>query len=87
MSSEDIVNALVTKFNELGNRRKFYLKYVEKEAYLLIEFGATDEKCFIFKKYLKPHHEVAVEKEKLYTNLIEGILERMYDLINRDKFV
>ena len=86
MSSEEIVNSLVDRFNSLDNRRKLYLKYVEREAYLLIEFGSSDEKCFIFKKYLKPDHDVPLEREKLFTKLVEDVFERMYDLINREKF-
>lgn len=86
MSSEQIVNDLVNKFNELKKAKKLHLKYVEKEHYLLIEFGSGKEKCFVFKKYLKPHHDVAKEREQLYTDMIDGVFGRMWDLINRGKY-
>jgi hypothetical protein len=86
MTSEQIVTELVARFNELPNRRKLYLKYVEREAYLLIEFGASEERCFVFKKYIKPHNDIEAEKQRLYTNIIEGVMERVYDLILKDKF-
>jgi hypothetical protein len=86
ISSEDIVKGLVDKFNSLENKRKLYLKYVEKEGYLLIEFGATEQRCFVFKKYLNPTNDVPLERERLFTKVVEDVFERMHDLIQREKF-
>jgi hypothetical protein len=49
MSSEELVKELVYKFNNdrLNRGRTFYLTFVQKERYMLIEFGVSKEVCFI----------------------------------------
>jgi hypothetical protein len=87
MSSEQIVKTLVEKFNEdSSNNKKFYFTFVQKEEYMLIEFGISEENCFVFKEYIKKNSNADDLREKLFNRFIRDIFSRMFDLIKRNKF-
>jgi hypothetical protein len=87
MSSEQIVKTLVEKFNEdPSNNKKFYFTFVQKEEYMLIEFGISEENCFVFKEYIKKNSNADELREKLFTRFIRDIFSRMFDLMKRNKY-
>ena len=87
MSSEQIVKTLVEKFNEdSSNNKKFYFTFVQKEEYMNIEFGVSEENCFVFKEYIKKNSNADELREKLFTRFIRDIFSRMFDLIKRNKY-
>lgn len=86
MTPEEIVNGLIETFNSVSYRKKFYYKFVQTDHYILIEFGSSKEQCFIFKDYLKPHHDVEKKKQKLFEKFIVDIFERMHLLIEKNRF-
>jgi hypothetical protein len=87
MSSEQIVKTLVEKFNEdSSNNKKFYFTFVQKEEYMLIEFGISEENCFVFKEYIKKDSNADDLREKLFTRFIKDVFSRMFDLIKRNKY-
>ena len=87
MSSEQIVKTLVEKFNEdSSNNKKFYFTFVQKEEYMLIEFGVSEENCFVFKEYIKKNSNADELREKLFTRFIRDVFSRMFDLIKRNKY-
>jgi len=89
MSSEELVKELVYKFNNdrLNRGRTFYLTFVQKERYMLIEFGVSKEVCFIFKEYLKPNTDLDMIKERLFQKVLIDVFERVHSLITRNKFL
>ena len=87
MSSEQIVKTLVEKFNEdSSNNKKFYFTFVQKEEYMNIEFGISEENCFVFKEYIKKNSNADELREVLFTRFIRDIFSRMFDLIKRNKY-
>ena len=87
MSSEQIVKTLVEKFNEdPSNNKKFYFTFVQKEEYMNIEFGISEENCFVFKEYIKKNSNADQIREALFTRFIRDVFSRMFDLIKRNKF-
>ena len=87
MSSEQIVKTLVEKFNEdSSNNKKFYFTFVQKEEYMLIEFGISEENCFVFKEYIKKNSNADELREKLFTRFIRDLFNRMFDLMKRNKY-
>ena len=87
MSSEQIVKTLVEKFNEdSSNNKKFYFTFVQKEEYMNIEFGVSEENCFVFKEYIKKNSNADELREKLFNRFIRDIFSRMFDLMKRNKY-
>lgn len=87
MSSEQIVKQLVDKFNtDPTVNKKFYFTFVQKKEYMLIEFGVSEDNCFIFKEYIKKNSNADDLREKLFTRFIRDIFNRMFDLMKRNKF-
>lgn len=87
MSSEKIVKQLVDKFNtDPTNNKKFYFIFVQKEEYMQIEFGVSEENCFIFKEYIKKNSDPDAIRESLFTRFIRDVFSRMFDLMKRDKY-
>jgi hypothetical protein len=87
MSSEQIVKTLVEKFNEdPSNNKKFYFTFVQKEEYMNIEFGISEENCFVFKEYIKKNSNADQIREALFTRFIRDVFSRMFDLIKRNKY-
>jgi hypothetical protein len=87
MSSEQIVKTLVEKFNEdPSNNKKFYFTFVQKEEYMNIEFGISEENCFVFKEYIKKNSNADQIREALFTRFIRDVFSRMFDLMKRNKF-
>jgi hypothetical protein len=87
MSSEQIVKQLVDKFNETSaNNKKFYFTFVQKEEYMNIEFGISEENCFVFKEYIKKNADADALREKLFKRFINDVFTRMFDLIKRNKY-
>ena len=87
MSSEQIVKELVEKFNESSaNNKKFYFTFVQKEEYMNIEFGISENNCFVFKEYIKKNADADALREKLFTRFINDVFTRMFDLIKRNKY-
>ena len=86
MTPEEIVKGLIESYNALSFRKKFYYKFVQTEYYILIEFGSSPERCFIFKDYLKPHHDVEKKKQKLFEKFIRDVFDRMHLLIEKNRF-
>ena len=87
MSSEQIVKTLVEKFNEdSSNNKKFYFTFVQKEEYMNIEFGVSEDNCFVFKEYIKKNSNADELREKLFTRFIRDIFNRMFDLMKRNKY-
>ncbi len=87
MSSEQIVKTLVEKFNEdPSNNKKFYFIFVQKEEYMLIEFGISEDNCFVFKEYIKKNSNADQIREMLFTRFIRDVFSRMFDLMKRNKF-
>lgn len=87
MSSEQIVKQLVDKFNtDPTVNKKFYFTFVQKEEYMLIEFGVSEDNCFVFKEYIKKNSNADDLREKLFTRFIRDIFNRMFDLMKRNKF-
>ena len=83
MSSEQIVKTLVEKFNEDSSNNK---TFVQKEEYMLIEFGISEENCFVFKEYIKKNSNADQIRESLFTRFIRDIFSRMFDLMKRNKY-
>lgn len=87
MSSEQIVNTLIEKFNDnSSNNKKFYFDFVQKDEYMRIEFGTSDKNCFVFKEYIKKNSDADKLREQLFTRFIRDVFNRMFDLIKRNKF-
>jgi len=53
---------------------------------MLIEFGISEENCFVFKEYIKKDSNADDLREKLFTRFIKDVFSRMFDLIKRNKY-
>jgi hypothetical protein len=51
-----------------------------------IEFGISEENCFVFKEYIKKNADADALREKLFTRFINDVFTRMFDLIKRNKY-
>ncbi len=85
MSNEELVNALIEKINS-HPKKKFIYSFTQKEKYIEIRFGTRKEFYFQFKEYLKAKDNPDEVRERIYGRFVEDIFERVWDLINRDKF-
>jgi hypothetical protein len=87
MSSEQIVKQLVDKFNtDPTVSKKFYFTFVQREEYMLIEFGVSEENCFVFKEYIKKNSNADEIRERLFARFIRDIFSRMFELMKRSKY-
>ena len=68
--------------------KKFHFEYSQREnAFggwsLKLEIGTHPKNGLIFKQYVGEKKELVIEKERLYFRVIETILEKIHDYIEK----
>lgn len=84
---EKILTDIVKRRNEDPTlMKKFFLKKVEEQEYLMVYFGTNEKDCFITKQYINKDITLDLAKARAYEWIINKILDKLHDDIKTLNF-